>query len=246
MKTMLIFGATSAIAEAVIHQFANENISLYLVARQAAKLQALASDLSIRYPHLHIHTKTAELGNPRQNTIIVQQIIAELTTIDIVFIAYGSLDNQKHCEASYELTEAALTINFLSVIALLTPIASLLEKQRHGVIAVITSVAGDRGRQSNYVYGTAKGALNIFLQGLRHRLHKSHVHVLTIKPGLIHSPMTKHMKKNMLWAEPATIAKQIKKAIDRKRHIIYVPHFWLIIMKIINWIPERWFKKLAL
>jgi short-subunit dehydrogenase len=130
---------------------------------------------------------------------------------------------------------------------LLTHLANRFEAQKHGSIAVISSVAGDRGRQSNYVYGTAKGAVTIFLQGLRNRLHKSGVQVLTIKPGFVDTPMTAGIyKKGPLWAAPEAIARSIQSGIEKRRDVIYTPLFWMGIMSIIKAIPEWIFKKLKL
>jgi len=129
---------------------------------------------------------------------------------------------------------------------LLTPIANRFERQGFGCIAVISSVAGDRGRQSNYIYGTAKGALTIFLQGLRNRLHKSGVHVLTIKPGFVDTPMTSEFKKGLLGVGPESIAKGSHRAIARKKNVVYLPWFWRGVMALIKAVPERIFCRLAL
>ena len=134
----------------------------------------------------------------------------------------------------------------MSVISLLTILANQLEHQGSGSIAVITSPSGDRGRQSNYIYGTAKGALTIFLQGLRNRLSKSNVHVLTIKPGFVDTPMTKDFKKGFLWVNPDVVSKGIYNAINKKREVVYLPFFWRYIMIIIKSIPEKLFKYLSL
>jgi len=139
-----------------------------------------------------------------------------------------------------------LQTNCLSVLSLLTRLANQLEQQGHGCLAVISSVAGDRGRQSNYIYGTAKGALTIFLQGLRNRLGKTGVQVLTIKPGFVDSPMTRDFNKGLLWVKPAKIAEGILKAIDKRKEVVYLPFFWRYIMLIIRLIPEKVFKRLSL
>jgi short-subunit dehydrogenase len=136
--------------------------------------------------------------------------------------------------------------NCISVISLLTHLANYFEKQRSGCVAVITSVAGDRGRQSNYVYGAAKGAVNIFLQGMRNRLSKVGVTVLTIKPGLVDTPMTAGLPKNFLFADPAVVGTRIFNAIMRGKEIVYVPWFWRWIMLIIRTIPESVFKRMKL
>lgn len=132
------------------------------------------------------------------------------------------------------------------MVSLLTLLANRLEAQKSGTIAVISSVAGDRGRSSNYVYGTAKGAVSLFLQGLRGRLHPSGVRVLTIKPGFVDTPMTADVKKNALFASPEGIAKGIVSAIDRGREVVYLPSFWRGIMLMIRAVPEPLFKRLKL
>ncbi len=134
----------------------------------------------------------------------------------------------------------------MSVISLLTHLGNRFEAQRHGAIAVISSVAGDRGRLSNYVYGTAKGAVSIFMQGLRNRLYKSGVNVLTIKPGFVDTPMTAQLPKGALWAQPDHIAAGIIKAIDSGKTVVYLPGFWRLIMLIIKSIPESVFRRLSL
>ena len=138
---------------------------------------------------------------------------------------------------------AELSTNAISTISLLTHLANRLEMQKSGTIAVVTSVAGDRGRQSNYVYGAAKGMVSIFLQGLRNRLHKAGVNVLDIKPGFVDTPMTAEFKKGLLWAKPESVAGSIVNGIDRGKYEIYTPFFWRIIMLVIRNIPESIFKK---
>jgi short-subunit dehydrogenase len=141
----------------------------------------------------------------------------------------------------------ALDVNFLSVVSLLTPLANRFEANKHGTLAVISSVAGDRGRQSNYVYGAAKSGLDAFLQGLRNRLSKAGVHVVTVKPGFVATPMTAHLpQQGPLWAQPDDVAEGIVKAIDKQKDVVYLPGFWALIMLIIRLIPERIFKRLNL
>ena len=161
-------------------------------------------------------------------------------------LKYGSLGDQAACEASAAQTLTELNTNCISVISLLTLLANVMQKQGSGSLAVISSVAGDRGRQSNYVYGTAKGALTIFLQGLRNRLDQHGVHVLTIKPGFVDTPMTSDFSKGLLWVGPETIARGIVSAINKRKDIVYLPFFWRYIMLIIRLIPERIFKRMSL
>jgi len=166
--------------------------------------------------------------------------------LDVALIAHGSLPDQKACEASVELTLKEIETNALSVIALATRLAERFERQGGGTLAVISSVAGDRGRQSNYVYGAAKGMVSLFLQGLRNRLAKKGVQVLTIKPGFVDTPMTAAFPKGALWAKPEAIARGIVRAVERGSDEVYLPGFWRLIMLIIRHIPERIFKKLSL
>jgi decaprenylphospho-beta-D-erythro-pentofuranosid-2-ulose 2-reductase len=161
-------------------------------------------------------------------------------------IAHGTLSDQKACEGSVELTLHELNTNALSVVALLTRIANLMAQRRAGTIAVISSVAGDRGRGSNYVYGSAKALVTAFLSGLRQRFGKCGVNVVTIKPGFVDTPMTAAFAKGPLWAHPERIAAGIVRAIDRNSSIVYLPGFWRPIMWVIRTIPERVFLRLSL
>lgn len=245
MQKILIIGATSAIAEACAKRFAAQGHSLYLLARNSSKLESLAQDLRVRGAAA-VHCATFEANALETHQALLEQVKIELNGLDRVLIAHGTLSDQQACEQSVELTLQELQTNALSVIALLTLLANHFEQQRHGSIAVIGSVAGDRGRQSNYIYGTAKGALSIFLQGLRNRLQKSDVQVLTIKPGFVDTPMTASFPKGPLWATPEKVARDIDKAIEKNKDVLYTPGFWMLIMLIIKSVPEQIFKRLSL
>ena len=171
--------------------------------------------------------------------------MAKLESIDILLIAYGTLGNQELAEQSVAEMLKEFNNNCTSVLSLLTLFANYFEQQKRGTIAVISSVAGDRGRQSNYVYGTAKAAVTAFLQGLRGRLAKSGVNVLTIKPGIIDTPMTANIKKGLLTANAKGVGEGIYKAIQQKKEVVYLPFFWRPIMLIVKSIPERVFKRLS-
>jgi short-subunit dehydrogenase len=166
--------------------------------------------------------------------------------LDTVLIAYGTLGDQKASAASVPETLEQLSTNFLSVVALGTLLANRLEAQRSGCLAVISSVAGERGRQSNYVYGTAKAGVSAFLQGLRNRLYPSGVQVLTIKPGFVDTPMTAGLKKGPLFASADAVARGIVRAVDRRKDVVYLPAFWAPIMALIRAIPEGIFKRMKL
>ncbi|SDL70773.1 SDR family oxidoreductase [Pseudomonas indica] len=245
MKNILIIGATSAIAEATARQLALRGINLYLLGRNKERLEMLAGDLKVRGANKALY-ETFDAADFSSHSMLLDQAERDLGGLDTVLIAHGTLGNQKSCEKNFALTLQELTTNATSVISLLTLLGNRFETQGHGRIAVISSVAGDRGRQSNYVYGTAKGALNIFLQGLRNRLSKQGVQVLTIKPGFVDTPMTAHFRKGLLWATPDKIASDIIQALDKRKDVLYTPFFWRPIMLIIRMIPEFIFKRLNL
>ncbi len=245
MQKILIIGATSAIAEAVAQRFAARGHTLYLLARDHERRQMLAADLKVRGAG-EVFQGEFDANDFASHPELLKKVVTEMSGLDTALIAHGTLGDQKACEADVQKTLAELNTNAISVISLLTHLANHFEQQRHGSIAVIGSVAGDRGRQSNYVYGTAKGALGIFLQGLRNRLHKSGVQVLTIKPGFVDTPMTAAFPKGPLWATPEKVAVDIEKAIEKKRDVLYTPGFWWLIMSVITAVPETIFKKLSL
>ena len=245
MKHILIIGATSAIAEVTARIFAQRGDRLYLLARNQNRLSSLSEDLQIRGA-ASIVCRQFDVNDIDAHADTIATAFAALGRIDVALIAYGTLPNQKACETDPEAALTALHTNAISTVLLLTHLANTLEEQKSGTIAVITSVAGERGRQSNYVYGAAKGMVSIFLQGLRNRLHRCGVKVLDIKPGLVDTPMTAGLKKNLLWAEPETIASGIVRALDTGKNLVYLPWFWKYIMLIIKSVPERIFKRLAL
>lgn len=244
MKRVLIVGATSAIAQASARVFAARGDQLFLVARNEAKLGAVAQDLRAR--GAEVSSAVADLNAFDRHGALLEEAVRALGGLDVVLIAHGTLSDQGACERDYLEAERELRTNFLSVVSLLTPLANRFEKQRGGTIAVISSVAGDRGRGSNYVYGTAKGALSIFLQGLRNRLHPYGVRVVTLKPGFVDTPMTAGVKKNALFATPETVGQGIVRAIDGGSGVVYLPAFWRWIMMLVRAVPEPLFKRLKL
>jgi decaprenylphospho-beta-D-erythro-pentofuranosid-2-ulose 2-reductase len=245
MQNIVILGATSAIAEQTARIYAGRGDTLCLVARDQGKLEHIKSDLEIRGA-----SQVTKLGYDLNHTHLHQELLEEvkkaLEHIDVVLVAYGTLGDQKKCQQDFDETLQELQTNCLSVISLLTLFANYLEKQKAGCIATISSPAGDRGRQSNYIYGSAKGALTVYLQGLRNRLYSSNVQVLTIKPGFVDTPMTTDFKKGLLWVKPDVVARGIVRAIDRKKDVVYLPFFWRYIMLVIKLIPESIFKRLSL
>lgn len=244
-KNILIIGATSAIAKATLRIYAEQNHNLYLVARNEEQLKTIAEDAKIRGAN-QVEFMACDLAELNTHEALMEKVYTSYPTLDIVLIAHGTLPNQQACQENVETALQEININALSTISLLTLLANRFETQKSGSIAVISSVAGDRGRQSNYVYGAAKGMVSTFLQGLRNRLNDSNVQVLDIKPGFVDTPMTAEFKKGALWAQPEQVAQNIIKAINSGRNTLYTPWFWWGIMFIIRNIPEFIFKKLKL
>ncbi|MFL5814018.1 MAG: SDR family oxidoreductase [Bdellovibrionia bacterium] len=236
-QNIVIFGATSAIAEQAARVWAKRGDQLVLVGRNSDKLSAIAQDLKVRGAS-QTTVKTTDLNRVENHPALITEIERELGRIDVILVAHGLLGDQRQAEKDFVAAQAIWQTNFVSAASLMSLLAPILEKQKSGTIAAISSVAGDRGRQSNYFYGSSKGALSIFLSGLRNRLFQSQVNVLTIKPGFVDTPMTADFKKGALWASSETVGQGIVRAIDKKRAIVYLPGFWRLIMTIICSIPE--------
>jgi short-subunit dehydrogenase len=245
MRKVLILGATSAIAQATARLLIQSGDRLFLAGRNPEKLAAIAADLKV-IGGSEVPSLALDLNDVGQHDKLLQTAEATLGGLDAVLLAQGELGKQEEAQKSYPAAYAILETNLLGPLSLLTRIANRFEAQGKGLIAVISSVAGDRGRQSNYVYGTAKGALSIFVSGLRNRLYPSGVQVVTIKPGFVDTPMTAHVKKGPLFASPERVARGIVRAMNRKKDVVYLPGFWWMIMAIIRSIPERVFKRLKL
>ncbi|MBT9331723.1 SDR family oxidoreductase [Paracidobacterium acidisoli] len=240
---VLALGATSAIAEATLRPLAESGASFFLVARNAQKLSAVSDDLLTRGASA-VTAYVMDLDDTAAHPAMLEKAAESLGTIDLALLAHGVLGEQADAEASYAAAEAILRTNFMSAVSLITWLANYFEASRQGCLAVISSVAGDRGRKSNYVYGASKGALNVFVDGVRNRIDRSGVHVLTIKPGFVATPMTAHIKPNPLFAQPEQVAKDILGAIRKRKDVIYTPPFWAIIMLILRSVPRSIFKKL--
>lgn len=246
MKKILIVGATSAIAHATARIWAAQAAEFMLVGRNEVKLRQNADDLIARGAS-KTQIYVLDISQTEQHAHLLQHTVEQLGMIDIALIAHGTLPDQAACEADAAYALREFTNNGLSVIALLTQLANQFAAQKQGTIAVISSVAGDRGRPSNYLYGSAKAAVNAFCEGLRARLYQSGVHVLTIKPGFVDTPMTQGLDlPQRLVTTPEKVAQNIVNAIQKKRNVIYTPWFWWVIMTIIRAIPTAIFKKLKL
>lgn len=240
MARVVIFGATSAIAAEAAVKYAARGDELHLVGRNPEKLAAVHA----RCADTRSSVDRADFADLSANEAVVARAFEALGGIDIALIAHGDLGDQLASERTFAAAEAILRTNFLSVVSLLIPLANRLESERSGRIGVITSVAGERGRPRNYTYGAAKGALNVYLQGLRTRLYASGVAVTTLKLGPVDSPMTRDHEKHALFGKPEKVAGDIVRAIDARTAEAFVPSFWSLIMPLVKNTPEGLFQKL--
>ena len=245
MLKIVIIGATSAIAEATARRYAARGARLFLFARHAQRLEDIAQDLRVRGAAA-VASTTLDVNEHAAHANVLEQAWTWLGEVDVMLIAHGTLPDQSACEQSVDVSVTEFNTNATSTISLMTLAANKLEAQHAGALAVISSVAGDRGRQSNYLYGAAKAAVSTFSSGLRQRLARVGVAVVTIKPGFVDTPMTKDFRKGALWAKPDAVAAGIVHAIDCRRSVVYLPWFWSLIMLIIRHIPEPIFKRIKL
>lgn len=242
---VLALGATSAIAEATLRLLAEQGASFVLVARNEAKLSAVRDDLLTRGAAA-VFGYVSDLNETDTHGAMLTEAASALGGLDAALIAHGILGDQAEAERNYPAAEAILRTNLLSTVSLVGWLANYFEAEHRGTIAVISSVAGDRGRKSNYVYGASKGGLNVFLDGVRNRVDRAGVNVLTIKPGFVATPMTAHLPPNALFAEPKQVARSIVHAMARRRDVVYVPGFWRWIMLVVRLIPGPAFKRMNL
>lgn len=239
MRRIVVFGATSAIAAPVLARWAARGDRLHLVARDPDKLAAVAAACPG-----HVSTEIADFTTADPTRLVQSALTTLGGTIDLALITHGDLGDQLRSEHDFTEAERLLRVNLLSVIALLIPLANTLEQQRSGQIAVMGSVAGDRGRPRNYTYGAAKGALTLYLQGLRSRLYPADVAITTLKLGPVDTPMTTTHTKNASFTTPEKLAPAIVRAIDRRAGEVYLPWYWRPILAVVRNTPEALFQRL--
>ncbi len=241
-RRILVLGATSGIAEACCRLWAERGETLYLVARNADKLASVAADLRTRGAAF-VETAVADLDNTSAHPELLAHAINALGGLDIAFVSLGTLGEQPKAERNFNDAAQIIHTNFVGAASLLTWLGNYCAQRHAGTLAVLSSVAGDRGRKSNYVYGSAKAGLSAFLSGLRNRIDRDGVRVMTIKPGPVRTAMTQGMKGKEKFADVNKVAATIVKGIDRGGDILYVPGIWRLIMLVIRTVPERVFKK---
>jgi len=243
-KRIAIIGATSSIAEHCARQWAQKmNVELLLVGRSASRLEIVAADLKVRTPNVEIQILESDLIKPESIQILVDSIFKD-GVLDVALISHGSLPAQEDCQNNLGLCQNTLEVNGISPVLFAEAFAQHMSKINQGCIAIIGSVAGDRGRRSNYVYGAAKGLVTRYTQGLQHRFAGSGVQVTLIKPGPTDTPMTAGMDGNGKFASPEEVAKLIVTGIEQKKTVIYAPGKWWLIMMVVRHLPSFIFNKM--
>lgn len=243
MKTILVLGATSTIAKETVRKLAAENRNLILTGRRVNELKSLQQDLQIRY-RIKVSVKPFDALAFDTHAAFFSETIEESDGIDGVVLMYGAMADQKEAEQSFGVSRNMIDVNYTSAVSILNIAANYFEEKRSGFICAVSSVAGDRGRKSNYIYGSTKAGLNVYMEGLRNRLHAAGVDVITIKPGMVDTKMTYGVVDDSpLLASPVKVAADIAKGIAKHREVVYTPWFWFFIILIIKIIPEKIFKR---
>ncbi len=244
-RNWFILGASSRIAVAFMRHILRPGDRVCLAARDAAELALLKADIEIR-TGATAYIKACDLTELTDPAAFIENTRQHMGGLNAVFIATGELGDQNFARQNLDWHNRIILSNFTGITQILHAVANLFEAQKDGFITVLSSVAGDRGRQSNYIYGAAKAAINAYLAGLRGRLDKLGVHVLTVKLGYTDTRMIYGTTNSALTTSPEAVAEAIGTAMQRKKDTIYVPGFWALIMLIIRSIPERLFKRLPL
>jgi short-subunit dehydrogenase len=243
--SVLILGCTSPIAQSVAAEFARRKINIHFAARRLDAAKKLCNDFSVRYS---VSAKAWEFDarNYKTHKKFIEDVFSD-DDIECILIAFGYLGEQEKSERDISEAQKVIETNYTGAVSVCELAAERFLEKGRGTIAAISSVAGDRGRKSNYIYGSAKSALSTYLSGLRNRLYQNNIHVLTIKPGFVDTPMTFGMKiPRIILALPERVGRDIYKAIVKRKNILYTPFYWRWIMLIIKLIPEFVFKKLSL
>ena len=243
MSYILIIGAKSDIAKATAREYANHGYDLYLAARNSNELKKFADDIKVRTQRAVILIELDILDYKNHQAIYDSLEEKPLGVIS----AIGYLGEQEKAQADFNETQQIIDTNYTGVVSLFNIIANNFEKRKSGFIIGISSVAGDRGRKSNFIYGSAKAALSTYLSGLRNRLNYAGVHVMTVKPGFVNTKMTEGMNlPQKMTAQPEDVAKDIYKAQQRGRNVLYTKWIWRYVMIIIKMIPEWKFKGMSI
>lgn len=243
MPTVLILGAASDMAIAIGKKFASKGFNIQLAARDVLRLDPLKSDILIRYNvSASLHEFDALDFDSHADFFNSLAVIPDVTVC-----VFGYLGENENARSDWKEAEKIIHSNYTGAVSILNTISSVYAGQKKGTIVGISSVAGERGRQSNYIYGSAKAGFSAYLSGLRNRMFREGVHVVTVQPGFVYTRMTENIKlPPLLTAKPIDVAEVVYNAVNKKKNIVYVKWFWRWIMLIIISIPEFIFKKLKL
>ena len=244
-QEIVIVGATSAMAEHCARLWVAESPkNMVLLARDLQKAERVAQDLRVRSPQSSITVQAIDFADPEQIKTWVNQVCSAGVP-DIVLIAHGTLPDQAACQQDLALSQNVLQINGISPVLFAEGFVRHMEKANHGKLAMIGSVAGDRGRKSNYVYGAAKGLVTRYAQGLQHRLAKTQVKVVLIKPGPTATPMTAHISgEGKKMADVGSVAQVVVQGVANSSPVVYAPANWGLIMMVIRHLPDFIFNKI--
>ena len=242
-RNALILGATSDMAVALARKFGTHGYSLTLAARNIEKIKATQSDIQIRQ-RVSVDIATFDANDVESHEAFYYSLPVKP---DVVICVFGLLGKQAEAQQNWKACEEILYANFIGAVSILNIVANDMEQRKQGVIIGISSVAGERGRQSNYLYGSAKAGFTTYLSGLRNRLYKSNVHVLTVKPGFVKTRMIENIKTpGPLTSHPIKVANDIYNAMSKRSNVVYTSSIWRPIMYVIKSIPESVFKRLKL
>ena len=246
MSTILILGATSAVAGRIAELYGDVTSEgrphrIYLMGRREDAIKALSERLG----DVVVGTDCVDFVDLPATKVCIHKAYEQMGSFDIVLIAHGVIGDQILSEKNVEEALTVIEVNYTSVVAQLVTLTALMANQPSGKIGVITSVAGDRGRPRNYTYGAAKGALNIYLQGLRSVSWRSGLEIYTFKLGPVDSPMTIDHEKNFSFSTVDTVAEKIVQAFESRRYVHYIPGYWRFVMWVVRWLPESVFQKLG-
>ena len=242
-KTVLILGGNSDVGKSIARDFSKLGSNIILTSRKKGQLDSFKSDLKIRYS-IKCDLEFFDVLDFNSHESFYFNLKKKP---DIVISCIGYLDNQEKSENSFEESLKSIQTNFTGLVSILNVVSNDFESRKSGIIVGISSVAGDRGRGSNYIYGCSKSGFTSYLSGLRNRLNKSNVKVITVKPGFIKTKMTNHLDlPKLLTASPDYISNVIINSIRKNKNVIYIKWFWRWIMLIIKIIPESIFQKMKL
>jgi decaprenylphospho-beta-D-erythro-pentofuranosid-2-ulose 2-reductase len=244
MSTVLVLGAAAGIGRALAAEFASHKYDLILAGRDLEELRALAADLNLRHGVSARAQGFDILNFDEMESALAVCLAPAADSLEGAVLSIGHMVDQETAQNDLDEGRRILDTNFTGSVLALNVLAKHFEQKRRGFICALSSVAGDRGRESNYLYGSAKGGLTTYLQGLRNRLHHAGVRVITVKPGFVDTRMTYGRPKLFLVAPPEAVARNIYNAVQRGKNVVYVPWFWRIIMLMVRAIPERIFKRL--